>query len=38
MIHNSKFKIADLGFSKKIDNENVVGNFTVLGTKTTMAP
>ena len=38
MMHNSKFKIADLGFSKKIENENTVGNFTVLGTKTTMAP
>ena len=38
MIHNSMFKIADLGFSKKIENQNAVGNFTVLGTKTTMAP
>jgi serine/threonine protein kinase len=38
MMHNSKFKIADFGFSKKIENEDAVGNFTVLGTKTTMAP
>ena len=38
MIHNSKFKIADFGFSKKLDNEEMTGNFTVLGTKTTMAP
>ena len=38
MMHNSKFKIADFGFSKKLDNENVIGQFTVLGTKTTMAP
>lgn len=38
MIHNGKFKIADFGFSKKLEDENIIGKFTVLGTKTTMAP
>lgn len=38
MIHNGKYKIADFGFSKKIDSEDRIGNFTVLGTRMTMAP
>jgi serine/threonine protein kinase len=38
MIHNGKYKIADFGFSKKIDSENRIDNFTVLGTRMTMAP
>ena len=38
MIHNGKYKIADFGFSRKIDSENKTAKFTVLGTRTTMAP
>jgi serine/threonine protein kinase len=38
MINDGKYKIADFGFSKKLDDEDRVGNYTVLGTRTTMAP
>ena len=34
--HNGVYKIADLGFSKLVDEEEV--NRTTLGTITTMAP
>lgn len=38
MINNGKYKIADFGFSKQIDDEQAVAQHTVLGTKVTMAP
>lgn len=38
LIHNGTFKIADFGFSKQINSEDQIGQFTVLGTRSTMAP
>jgi len=38
MIHNGKYKIADFGFSKQIDDEHAIDQHTVLGTRVTMAP
>ena len=38
LIHNGIFKIADLGFSKELPLEEAMGQHTILGTRSTMAP
>ena len=38
MINNGTYKIADFGFSKKIADEYQIGEFTICGTRATMAP